>query len=140
MPPKAGREACVTNMTRSIIASFLAGFLAIPAMPQEPASTSKGGIAKFSTTRQLVVVDVTAKDKDGKPIKGLKPADFAISADGKKQNIPVFEYKELEETVAARAPVPAIKNPAAEVKADAPAVMSLTANQIAPSKPGEVRY
>src|ERR1700704_3319033 len=105
-------------MKRSIIASILAGFLAVPVLPQDqpPAAATKGGIAKFSTTRQLVVVDVTAKDKDGKPIKGLKPADFAISEDGKKQEISVFEYQELEETVMAP-PVPAIKKAAVEAKA-----------------------
>jgi len=133
-------------MNRSITAILLAATLAVPALPQEqPAATlPKGGIAKFSTTRQLVVVDVTAKDKDGKPIKGLKPTDFNISEDGKKQDISVFEYQELEETIAAPPPVPAIKKPVVEAKAAeapaTPAVKSLTANQIAPSKPGEVRY
>src|SRR5438477_9313091 len=116
-------------MNRSITATVLAAFLAVPAMPQQqtpaaqdqPPAASKG-ITKFSTTRQLVVVDVTAKDKDGKPIKGLKPADFNISEDGKKQDISVFEYQELEETVAAAPPpVPAIKKPAPEPKPAAPA-------------------
>src|SRR4051794_10904162 len=111
-------------MNRSIIATLLAATLAVPALPQQtppaqeqPAATlPKGGIAKFSTTRQLVVVDVTAKDKDGKPIKGLKPTDFNISEDGKKQDITVFEYQELEEAITAPLPVPAIKKPVAEAK------------------------
>ena len=45
------------------------------------------------------MVDVSVKDKGGNPIKGLKPADFTITEDGKKQDIKIFTYQELEETV-----------------------------------------
>src|SRR5260370_38430193 len=112
-------------MNLSITATLLAAFLAVPAMPQQtppqqqtppPEPAAPKGITKFSTTRQLVVVDVTAKDKDGKPIKDLKPTDFVISEDGKKQDISVFQYQELEETVMPE-PVPAIKKPAVEAMA-----------------------
>src|SRR5215471_7602611 len=126
------------QMKPSSISLVLTLLLAIPATPQQ----QEKGIAKFSTTRQLVVVDVTAKDKSGKPIKGMKPSDFLITEDGNKQNIEVFEYQELEETVAPEAP-PALKQreePKPDAAPTAPAVKSLTANQIAPSKPGEVKY
>lgn len=119
-------------MKKPIAAALLSALLAV-SQQQTP--------TKFSTTRQLVIVDVTAKDKSGAPIKGLKASDFTIAEDGKKQDIAVFEYQELEETTAPP-PVPAItKKP--EPKPDAPpaaAVKSLTANQIAPSKAGEVKY
>ena len=52
------------------------------------------------------MVDVSVKDKSGNPIKGLKPADFNITEDGKKQDIKIFTYQELEEA-AAPEPVPA---------------------------------
>src|SRR5438270_2521960 len=104
-------------------------------------------VTRFEASAQLVVVDVTAKDKSGAPIKGLKASDFTITEDGKKQDIKVFEYQELEETampepkLQSRPPaaphVPAAAEPAAP---PAPVVKSLTANQIAPSKPGEVKY
>src|SRR5215813_3129078 len=126
------------QMKQSSISLLLILLLAIPATPQQ----QEKGIAKFSTTRQLVVVDVTAKDKSGKPIKGMKPSDFLIAEDGKKQNIEVFEYQELEETVAPEA-APTLKQreePKPDDKPAAPVVKSLTANQIAPSKPGEVKY
>src|SRR5258708_8372048 len=118
-------------MNRSIIATLLAAVLVTPVLPQQqtqqdqaqPAATPKG-VAKFSTTRQLVVVDVTAKDKDGKPIKGLKPAHFAISEDGKKQDISVFEYQELEEILPAPPPVPAIKKPPPEQSPQPKATLS----------------
>src|ERR1019366_9468318 len=108
---------------------------------------------KFATTTQLVVVDVTVKDKSGNPIKGLKPADFNITEDGKKQDIKIFTYQELEETVnpepvpaKAPTPAPAPKAPdapaatAAPAAPAAPVVKSVTSNQIAPAKPGEVKY
>jgi VWFA-related protein len=138
-------------MKRSITAVLLSALLALPAMPQQqtpptPESASPAtpkGVVKFSTTRQLVVVDVTAKDKSGNALRGLKPGDFTLLEDGKKQEISVFEYQELEETIAAPPkPVPAINK--AEPKAieapSGPPVKSLTANQISPSKAGEVKY
>jgi VWFA-related protein len=134
--------------TRPITAAILAAFLAVPVFPQQanppaPVTGTPKGVVKFSTTRQLVIVDATVKDKSGNSIRGLKPADFAISEDGKKQQISVFEYQELEEALAAEPkPVPSIRKtaPKPAETPGTPAVKSLTANQIAPSKPGEVKY
>ena len=93
------------NKKQSIVSTLLIALLAGPAAPQQQttappeAAVAKGGITKFSTTRELVVVDLTAKDKDGKPVKGLKASDFVLTEDGKKQDISIFEYQELEEAV-----------------------------------------
>jgi VWFA-related protein len=137
-------------MKRSITATLLSVTLALPALPQQaaapaqqPEAAAPKGVTKFSTTRQLVVVDVTAKDKQGNPIRGLKPTDFTLLEDGRKQDISIFEYQELEETVAPEPkPAPSIKGSEAKPieAASTPPVKSLTANQIAPSKPGEVKY
>src|ERR1017187_2407596 len=144
---------------RPILATLLSGLLVLSAMPPQtqraaqtpPPAAPKGGF-KFATTTQLVVVDVTVKDKSGNPIKGLKPSDFNITEDGKKQDIKVFTYQELEETATAPEPVPAVRvptaaptskapeAPAAPAAPAAPVVKSVTTNQIAPSKPGEVKY
>src|ERR1017187_10608327 len=68
---------------RPIIATLLSGLLVLAAMPpqtqqatQTPPPATPKGVVKFGATTQLVVVDVTVKDKSGNPIKGLKPADF----------------------------------------------------------------
>ena len=50
-------------------------------------------------TRNLVIVDVTVKDKAGKPIEGLKQSDFAVLEDGKPQKISVFEYQKLDHAI-----------------------------------------
>src|ERR1019366_9381599 len=136
--------SCVAPM-RAIIATLLSGLLVESAQTPPPAAPK--GVVKFGATTQLVVVDVTVKDKSGNPIKGLKPADFSITEDGKKQDIKIFTYQELEETVTpepvpARAPAPATepKTPDATATPVAPVVKAVTANQIAPSRPGEVKY
>ena len=132
---------------RPIIATILSAALALPALPQQQPnqalSTKNPTVIK--TTTQLVVVDVTLKDKDGKPAKGLKLNDFIVTEDGKKQDLKVFEYQELEETIAPPPAVPAkiVQTAKAEDKPAAPAaapVKSVTANQIAPAKQGEVKY
>ena len=54
-----------------------------------------GDVAKFSTRRDLVIVDVSVKDKAGKTIEGLTQKDFSVFEDGKQQQITVFEYQKL---------------------------------------------
>src|SRR5690242_357312 len=113
---------------RAIIATLLSGVLVLSAQPPQnqqdtPAAPAANKTVKFGTTLQLVLVDISIKDKSGQPIKGLKPSDFTITEDGKKQDIKVFQFQELEET-AAPEPVPAIKPAAVKADAGAPAVKS----------------
>src|SRR5215831_20636753 len=61
--------------------------------PAQPQASASG--AKFSTTANLVIVDVTVKDKSGKPIEGLAQRDFTVLEDGKPQKISVFEFQKL---------------------------------------------
>ncbi len=82
---------------------------------------------KFEANSQLVVVNVSARDKNGAPLAGLQASDFTITEDGKSQTIKVFEFQRLEEAGTLPAEAPG----AAPVKA---------ANAIAPAKPGEVKY
>jgi len=140
-------------MRSIVVATLLAGLLAVFAQqntpqrgaqqsnaPQTPAS----GPVKFGTNVQLVVVDVTAKDKSGNPIEGLTAKDFTITEDGKPQDIKIFQFQRLEETVMPEPslqprPAPAVAK-APEAKPEAPPVKAVTSNQIAPAKPGEVKY
>ena len=137
---------------RAIIATLLSGLLLLSAQPPQPQQAAQTPpatkpVVKFGATTQLVVVDVSVKDKSGNPIKGLKPADFNITEDGKKQDIKIFTYQELEEAAAPEpvpakpaAPAPAPKTLEAPATTAAPVVKSVTSNQIAPSRPGEVKY
>jgi VWFA-related protein len=85
---------------------------------------------KFSSTSQLVVVNVSAKDKAGHPIEGLHASDFTITEDGRPQQIKVFEFQRLDETPLAP-PALAVRETSAAPKAS---------TSIAPARPGEVKY
>ena len=106
--------------------------------------TATKGTTKFSASATEVVEDVILKDKGGKPIEGLTAKDFIVTEDGKPQTVKFCQFQTLEETVSA--PPPAAEGPAvkeetiAAPKLAAAAVKSVTANQIAPEKPGEIKY
>lgn len=91
-----------------------------------------GGDAKFSTNVHLVIEDVTVKDKDGKPIEGLKKEDFVVTEDGKPQTISFCEYQNLPNTPAAAPATPALTHE--------DQVASVTSTQIQPEAPGDLRY
>jgi VWFA-related protein len=51
--------------------------------------------ARFEAAADLVIVDVTVRDRQGNPIEGLKKEDFTVLEDGKPQTVSVFEYQRL---------------------------------------------
>jgi VWFA-related protein len=52
-------------------------------------------VIQFETSASLVVINVTVKDKAGKPIPTLKKEDFRVLEDGKPQTLTVFEFQSL---------------------------------------------
>jgi len=130
---------------RPILVTLLAGLLlALSAQQGAPTGNTTGipkGGYKFEANVQLVIVNVSAKDKNGKPLEGLKASDFTVTEDGKAQKVSVFEFQRLEQTPA---PAPVEAPPALQQRiqaADLPAgVKAVVKTEIAPSKPGEVKY
>ncbi len=130
---------------RKTLAIFFVWLLAVSAQQGAPqgGSNSTGvprGTVTFSTTRQLVVEDVIVKSQNGSPVDNLKASDFLVTEDGKPQKISVFEFQKLsnESLPAAR---PALQQRTQVAAAPpAPAVKPLTAIEIAPEKPGDLRY
>jgi len=51
--------------------------------------------ATFKSTSNLVIFDVTVRDKSGKEITNLEKNDFILIEDGKPQAISVFELQRL---------------------------------------------
>jgi len=49
----------------------------------------------FRTTTNIVALDVTAVDKDGKPVKGLKASDFVVTLDGQQRPVQTVDYVEF---------------------------------------------
>ena len=68
-----------------------------PATAAQPPAAS-GGSVTFQANANLVIVDVTAKDKSGRPVEGLRAEDFTVLEDGKPQKISVFEYETISTT------------------------------------------
>jgi VWFA-related protein len=70
--------------------------------------TPQPSAVKFTASSNLVIVDVTVKDKSGKPIEGLTPRDFIVLEDGKPQKISVFEFQKLAMEPEPPAPPPSL--------------------------------
>ncbi|HSW48953.1 MAG TPA: VWA domain-containing protein [Bryobacteraceae bacterium] len=122
-----------------VVAALLAWLLAASGQQQQNAPLIQQPY-KLETTTQLVVVNVSAKDRSGNPIENLKPSDFTVTEDGKPQAIKVFEYQRLEESPLPP-PAPALApRPAAPEEAAAPLVAPAVQPVIAPARPGEIRY
>ncbi len=131
-------------LAASLLGALLVWLLAASAQqPQaQPNAPSTKGIYKFEATSDLVAVNVSVKDKDGKPIENLKASDFTVSEDGKPQQIKVFQYQRLEEAPLpqpALATRPAAAQPAAQALAT-PTAAAAVQPTITPSRPGEIRY
>src|SRR5580692_9142427 len=89
----------------------------------------------FTSTTTLVIIDVTVKDKAGKVVEDLKKGDFALTEDGKTQQIAVFDFQKLDIDTPPP-PVPAVK-PVNETKPAAPATTASAAASSA-GKPSSV--
>ena len=50
---------------------------------------------RFTVDTKLVVINVSVKDKSGRPITTLQKEDFQVLEDGVPQNITVFELQQL---------------------------------------------
>ena len=141
------------RLMRSITATLLSWVLIAfaqqaPRPAQQQNQAAPKGAFKFEANATLVVETVTMKDKSGNPITGLKAGDFLVTEDGKPQILKFCEFQQLQNEAApqelqqrskaAEAPKPAA--PEAPKEPQKPPVKAITANQIAPEKPGDIKY
>ena len=73
------------------------------APPPPPAPLQPGQKGTIQASVDLVEVDVTVTDRDGKPIKGLRQDQFSVSEDGKDQKTAAFDYYDVEKIETAEA-------------------------------------
>jgi len=67
-----------------------------PSAPRAPAEPQPiGGQATFKANANLVIVDVSAKDRNGNVVEGLKKGDFSVLEDGKPQSVSIFEFQHI---------------------------------------------
>ncbi|MGI8991136.1 MAG: VWA domain-containing protein [Bryobacteraceae bacterium] len=83
------------------------------------------GDVVFKSSSNLVILDVTVRDRSGKEIPNLEKRDFTLLEDGKPQTISVFEFQRLS------------SEPAAAIAAKVAPARQQT---ITTSTPGTVRY
>jgi len=71
-----------------------------PPPAQQPRPQEKGVIRAFA---DLVLIDAQVTDREGKPVKGLRPEQFTVLEDDQPQKISSFDYYDIEriETAAA---------------------------------------
>src|SRR5271169_5994258 len=70
------------RLSASICGKIFAGLVAFTLFAQQPT---------FRSETKLVIVNLSAKDKSGRPITNLKKEDIEILEDGVRQDISVFE-------------------------------------------------
>src|SRR5271165_340679 len=104
---------------------WIAALLALTAAGQQQP-------AKFTSSSNLVIVDVTVKDKAGKAISGLTAQDFLVLEDGKPQKIEVFEHQELAVEPEPPAPPPSLD--------DRNALPEAPKTTITAEHPGTIQY
>ncbi|MEO7649591.1 MAG: VWA domain-containing protein, partial [Bryobacteraceae bacterium] len=102
-----------------------------PPQKEEPMLT-------FKSASTLVVVNVSVRDRSGKPVEGMKQQDFTVTEDGKPQSVSVFEFQKLTSET-----LPPMAAPTLTPRGAAPAQGAVATERqkaIIPSKPGEIRY
>jgi VWFA-related protein len=111
----------------------LVSFFALAAGAQQVGqNTPAAGAAPatFSATSQLVIETVNVKDKSGKPVEGLTAKDFTVTENGVEQAIKLFEFQKVPEDVEPELPAATAPQP----------LKKLPETQIAPEKPGDLKY
>jgi VWFA-related protein len=115
---KTLRKAIPTRILALLLLAVIA-----PSLPaQAPQATQ---LYRFRAETDLVLVNVTVRDKAGNPVRGLKADDFTVLEDGKPQHISSFDFEQTDLTAvpapqqavlaAPQAPAGAAPQPAAKL-------------------------
>jgi VWFA-related protein len=117
---------------RLLLITMLLGTLPAGAqvVGQNSQPAGANGEYTMSVSSKLVIEAVNVKDKQGKSLSGLTAKDFTVTEDGVPQQVSFCEYQKLPS-----APPIAPKTPE-----NITVYNRLGVTQIAPEKPGDVRY
>ncbi len=93
-------------MTRFVVQiTVLVGLASVLVAAQQPSPPTKDSGMVLHVTTRMVLVDAVVLDKEGHPVKGLKPDDFVVTENGVPQRIASFSEHGSERTSAAPPPV-----------------------------------
>jgi VWFA-related protein len=98
------------NLPRRLGVSAVITLIAAGQQPVRPPATPSGAPTVFKANSNLVVVDVTVKDKSGKIIDNLSQNDFIVLEDGKPQKVDIFEHQQLSLETEPPDPPPALED------------------------------
>jgi VWFA-related protein len=87
------------NLGQRALASLMTAVLACACV----LSQDKSEEYTFRAKTELVLVNVTVRDKNGNPVKDLKREDFAVLEDNKPQQIVSFDLEDTDAVVSASA-------------------------------------
>lgn len=117
----------------SISLFTVSAFVVAAQQPQAPPPDAHQSSSTIRVQTEVVIEEVTVKDKAGNPIPNLKTSDFVLTEDGVPQTISFVEYQEIAPL--ANAPqTPPVANTAV------PTAPPVTSFQIAPEAPGDTKY
>jgi len=126
---RRAQRACRARIGVLSLVSFLSS------VPLAPITAQQSAPPVFRAGTRLIVQTVSVKDKDGRAVEGLTPADFVVTEDGEPQTVSFVEFQRLPER-----PVDARSAAPAPLIAAAASVPSATQGQIAAPPPGDTRY
>src|SRR2546423_5750109 len=78
--------ACTTHL-RSHLLGLAVVVLGAQSIAQAPSAATEVPAPTIRVTTHMVLVDVVVTDKQGKPVTGLQPEDFAVEENGKAQKV-----------------------------------------------------
>jgi VWFA-related protein len=79
-----------TNSARRLVALILGVILLVPSLPAQQADFT------FRSRTEVVLVNVTVRDKDGNFVRNLKPEDFTVLEDNKPQKVLSFDLENTD--------------------------------------------
>ena len=99
-------------------------------LPVSPAQDMSQAPYTIKARSEVVLVNVTVRDKQGELVRDLAPADFTVLEDGKQQRVTSFDLENTELTLPPEVPqAPVLKQ----------ALPARTATQSEPARPAELR-
>ena len=108
----------------------------ITAQQQQPAGQQAVQPPTFKTSTQLIIRNVTVRDKDGKVVEGLTAKDFSIIEEKEPQDIAFVEFQQMKKS--AETAVTIDKAPPPSVVPPVP--LEGQAAQISSPPSGKIRY
>lgn len=90
----------------------LAAAMIVAMIAAAPAFTQQNTPFRISVNSELVLVNVTVRDKQGNFVRDLKREDFTVLEDGKAQKVASFDFNNIDVTPLTASAAPASAGPA----------------------------